>query len=139
MKAYITGKLSKKQPDFHLTNLWFAKDEVVDTDIPSIDCLGLSCDGFDCETIVNGNQFSSRWKEVYLTDVDEYGSAYQTRLFGIKQLILMIERGDMYLRNIEAFAEGSVTVEITEIKLIDEEGSVILDKALHSEPIEFID
>lgn len=126
MRAYINGKLSApngeqlgKIESFLPAGLWFANpDEDFDFEV-SDSCIRL--DGLYTEGSVDEEtkEFSCRWKGIELCHMDEIDGYLETEDFSIEDFTKIIEEKDMRLVNIDAYYDGDINVEITNLVLVD--------------------
>lgn len=133
MKIYIRGTLSVPQKFFLPAALFFSNDEAEYTDLPSDNCLGI--EGVQVESRMSDDNlaFTTRWKgaSLYHEPSDE--------LTECGKLLEKIRKGSMRLRNIEAYFDSDVNVNITEVVFRTEDGDTVLDGTLlDDEPIEMI-
>ena len=134
MRIYLDGKLSTKQETFLPATLWFATEDCDDDTYVSEECLCL--DGLTCESCVNGNEFSCRWKGVEIRYI-ENGKEIETEGFTLDKFISLITEKKMRLSNMEAYYDSDVNVTITGLSIVDGDDRYDFDVSLADE-IEFI-
>ena len=134
MRIYLDGKLSTKQETFLPATLWFATDNCDDNTEVSEECLCL--DGLFCESCVEDNEFSCRWKGVEI-HYDENGEEIETENFTLDKFISLITEKKMRLENMDAYYDSDVFVTITGLNIVDGDKEYDFDVSLADE-IEFI-
>ena len=115
MRVYIDGTISTKQETFIPATLWFATDDCDENTVISEDCICL--EGIECESFVEGNEFSCRWKGAELGMLDKDGNEIFTEDFTIKDLLNIIKK--MRLANMSAFYDEPNITNITSLTFAD--------------------
>lgn len=134
MRIYIDGKMSTKQETFIPATLWFATEDCDDNTEVSEKCLCL--DGLSCESCVEDNEFSCRWKGVEIRYY-ENGEEIETEDFSLEKFISLITEKKMRLENMDAYYDSSVNVTITSLSIVEGDKEYEFDVSLADE-IEFI-
>lgn len=134
MRIYLDGKLSTKQETFIPAGLWFATENCDDNTEVSEECLHL--DGITCESFVDGNEFSCRWKGTEIHYV-ENGEEIETEDFSLEKFISLITEQKMRLENMDAYYDSDVNVTITGLSIVEGDKEYEFDVSLADE-IEFI-
>lgn len=136
MRLYMNGHFSAPQSSFLPSTLWLANDEAEDTDIVSENCIQL--DGISCESAIEGNEWSVRWKGVTLeTEDNDYDED-----FSLDMLIALIKEKKLVVKNMLSDYDDDVNVKIDDIKITywngKEEQEFVFPKEMLEEEIEFI-
>jgi hypothetical protein len=134
MRIYLDGKLSTKQETFIPATLWFATEDCDDNTIVSEECLCL--DGLTCESSVDGDEFSCRWKGVEIRYI-ENGEEIETEDFSLDKFVSLITEKKMRLENMDAYYDSDVNVTITGLSIVEGDKEYEFDVSLADE-IEFI-
>ena len=134
MRIYLDGKLSTKQETFLPATLWFATENCDDNTEISEECLCL--DGLWCESSVDDNEFSCRWKGVEIHYI-ENGEEIETEDFSLDKFVSLITEKKMRLENMDAYYDSDVFVTITGLSIVDGDNEYEFDVSLADE-IEFI-
>lgn len=116
MRAYIDGTLSTHQDCFLPDTLWFSSDEDFDFVVNE---KTIRLDGLECESGIENNEFSCRWKGVEVCYIKD-GEHTETEDITVEEIINMIKEKNMVLINMEAYYDTSVNVKLTKLKLVDE-------------------
>lgn len=116
MRAYIDGTLSTHQDCFLPDALWFSSDEDFDFVVNE---KTIRLDGLECESGIENNEFSCRWKGVEVCYIKD-GEYTETEDITVKEIIDMIKEKNMVLINMEAYYDTSVNVKLTKLKLVDD-------------------
>lgn len=116
MRAYIDGTLSTHQDCFLPDTLWFSSDEDFDFVVNE---KTIRLDGLECESGIENNEFSCRWKGVEVCYIKD-GEYTETEDITVKEIIDMIKEKNMVLINMEAYYDTSVNVKLTKLKLVDD-------------------
>jgi uncharacterized protein YacL (UPF0231 family) len=134
MRVYLDGKLSTKQETFLPAGLWFATENCDDNTEVSEECLRL--DGITCESSVDGNEFSCRWKGTEIHYVKN-GEEIETEDFTLEEFVSLITEKKMRLENMDAYYDDEVNVTITGLTIVEGDKEYEFDVSLADE-IEFI-
>lgn len=134
VRIYIDGHLSTKQETFIPATLWFATENCDDNTEVSEECLCL--DGLSCESSIDGNKFSARWKGVEIHYI-ENGEEIDTENFSLDKFVSLITEKKMRLENMDAYYDDDVFVTITSMSIVDGDNEYQFDVSLADE-IEFI-
>lgn len=145
MRIYIDGKISRKDGKklednfcFLPAGLWFCStQEEFDWDITN-DCIRL--DGLSVESAVDKvtNIFTCRWKGVELCYIDPTNGHTETEDFEIEDFMTIVNDHNMRLVNMDAYYDGDLDVEITNLHIVDDDIEFNFDVNL-IDKIEFIE
>ena len=74
MRIYIDGTITQKSERFIPIDLFFSTEENEDLYKVSENCICLS--GYECLSSMEGENFSTRWKDVLLTTAENFSDVY---------------------------------------------------------------
>lgn len=145
MRVYIDGKIARKDGEklndnqcFLPAGLWFCSPwEEFDYEITN-GCIRL--DGLECESVVDKetNIFTCRWKGVELCYIDPTNGHTETEDFEIEDFMTIVNDHNMRLVNMDAYYDGDLDVEITNLHIVDDDIEFNFDVNL-IDKIEFIE
>jgi hypothetical protein len=96
-------------------------------------------EGIECESVVEGNTFSCRWKGAELRMLDDDGNEVFTEDFTVKDLLNIIREKGMTLENMSAYYDTANIAKITELMFRDADGEYEFDINLVTDEIDFCD
>ena len=131
MRVYIDGTISTKQKTFLPATLWFSTEDCDDNTEISEDCICL--EGIECESCVEGNKFTCRWKGAELGALDEDDDEAFTEDFTVKDFLEIIKTKKMRLTNMSAFYDEENVAKITNLTFVDADREHDFDLSLVDE------